>query len=342
MAHHDIVVIGASAGGVEALMRLVRDLPPGLPASLFVVCHFPPGHRSVLPEILSRSGPLLATHAIDGEPFYPGHIYVAPPDYHLLLAEKQLMQLTRGPRENHYRPAIDPLFRSAARNYGPRVIGVVLTGFLNDGAAGLLAARTAGGIAIAQDSADALVSAMPDNAARIAGADYRVSLDRLGPLLVELIQRPAVVAGGPVMPDAFEKMPSIVNNDMNEQVHNGRRGRVSLFGCPDCGGVLWQIDEDELVQFRCHVGHAYQGETLLQEQADLLETALWTAVRIFKERHLLAQQLAEQETRRGETVAAARFQEQSDQAASYGELIQQYILSNPPPPRSGGGEPENG
>lgn len=334
MAHHDIVVIGASAGGVEALTRLVRDLPAGLPASLFVVCHFPQSHRSVLPEILSRAGPLLATHAIDGETFHPGHIYVAPPDFHLLLARGKRMQLTRGPRENHHRPAVDPLFRSAARNYGPRVIGVVLTGFLNDGAAGLLAVRGAGGIAVVQDPADALVAAMPDNAARIAGADYRVTLDRLAPLLGELIQRPPADLGGQAMTDAFEKLPDIVNADMSEQVRNERRGRVSLYSCPDCGGALWQADEDKFVQFRCHVGHVVQGETLLQDQANLLEAALWTAIRIFKERHLLAQQLAEQEMRRGDAAAAGRFREQAEQAASYGELIRQHVLSNPPPPRT--------
>lgn len=338
MAHHDIVVIGASTGGVEALTRLVRALPAGLPASLFVVCHFPPGHRSVLPEILSGSGSLLATHAIDGEPFHPGHIYVAPPDYHLLLTAEQRMHLTHGPRENHHRPAIDPLFRSAARNYGPRVIGVILTGFLNDGAAGLLAVRSAGGIGVVQDPADAAVGVMPETAARIAGADYRVTLDRLAPLLHELIKQPSAAPGGTSMTDAFEKMPEIVNADMNEQARNQRRGRVALFGCPDCGGVLWQVDENKLMQFRCHVGHVYQSETLLQEQADLLESALWTAVRIFKERNLLARQLAAQETSRGDAAAAARFQEQAEQAERYGELIQQYILSNPPPPRSDSGE----
>ncbi len=340
MAHHDIVVIGASAGGVEALTRLVRDLPPGLPASLFVVCHIPPGHRSVLPEILSRSGPLLATHAIDGELFHPSHIYVAPPDYHLLLAAEKRIQLTRGPRENHHRPAIDPLFRSAARNYGPRVIGVVLTGFLNDSVAGLLAVRSAGGIAVVQDPADARGATMPETAARIAGTDYCVTLDRLGALLAELIRQPPAAARGSSMTDAFAKLPEIVNADMNEQVRNGRRGQVSVFTCPECGGALWQWDEEKLVQFSCHVGHVYQGETLLQDQADHLEAALWTAIRIFKERHLLARQLAEREVSRGETAAAARFQEQADQAARYGDLIQQYVVSNPPPPRSDGGEQE--
>jgi two-component system chemotaxis response regulator CheB len=334
MAHHDIVVIGASAGGVEALTRLVRDLPPGLPASLFVVCHLPPSHRSVLSDILSRSGPLLATFAIDGEEFHPGHIYLAPPDYHLLLGEGQRVRLNRGPRENRHRPAVDPLFRSAAQLYGRRVIGVVLSGGLNDGAAGLLAVRAAGGLAIVQDPSDAEVSAMPINAARIAGADHSVPLDRLGPLLVELILQSLRKPGGSAMTDAFEKMPDLVNADMSEQVRNERRGRVSVYTCPECGGALWQVDESQLVQFRCHVGHVYNGETLLEDQAGALEAALWTAVRTFKERYLLAHQLAEQEKRRGDAAAAAIYQKQAEQAERYGEAIQQYILSSPPPPRS--------
>jgi two-component system chemotaxis response regulator CheB len=337
MAHHDIVVIGASAGGVEALTRLVRDLPAGLPASLFVVCHFPASHRSVLPEILSRTGQLLATHAIDGEPFHPGHIYLAPPDYHLLLAEGQRMRVNRGPRENHHRPAVDPLFRSAAKFYGRRVIAVVLSGSLNDGAAGLLAVRAAGGIAVIQDPSDAKVSSMPTNAARIAGIDYSVPLDRLGPLLVQLIPQTFSSPGGSSMTDPIEKLPEMVEAVMSEQVRNERRGHVSVYTCPECGGALWQVDESQLVQFRCHVGHIYNGETLLEDQAAALEAALWTAVRTFKERHLLAQQLAQQEKRRGDAAAAALYQEQAELAERYGEAIQQYILSNPPPPRSGEG-----
>src|SRR5262249_16896633 len=162
-------------------------LPPGLPASLFIVCHFPPGGRSVLPEILSRSGPLLASHAVDGEPFHPGHIYIAPPDYHLLLSPGERMQLTRGPRQNYHRPAVDPLFRSAAKFYTRRVIGVVLTGSLFDGTGGLLAVRGAGGIAVVQDPHDAAVAAMPQSASQIAGADHVVPASRLAPLLVELV-----------------------------------------------------------------------------------------------------------------------------------------------------------
>ena len=332
MAGHDIVVIGTSSGGVDVLTRMVRGLPPGLPVSLFIVCHFPPGGRSVLPEILSRSGPLLASHAIDGEPFHPGHIYIAPPDHHLLLAPGERMQLTRGPRENYHRPAVDPLFRSAAKHYGKRVIGVVLTGSLFDGTAGLLAVRGAGGIAVVQDPSDAAVAAMPQSASKVAGADHVVPVVRLASLLVELVQQAVPNEGGPVVNDPLDNMPDIVQKDMNEQVHNGKRGRVSVFTCPECGGSLWQVNEAELVRFRCHVGHALQAETLFAEQANALEAALWTAVRTFKERNLLALQLAERERARGDRAAAARYQEQADQAEGYGKLIQQFILSESLPP----------
>src|SRR5581483_1706827 len=260
MPGRDIIVVGASAGGVDVLAQLVRGLPAGLPASLFVVHHVPAGFRSVLPTILSRSGPLLASHARDGEPFNPGHIYVAPPDHHLLLQPEGRMRLTYGPRENHHRPAVDPLFRTAARYYGPRVIGVVLSGALSDGAAGLLAVRGAGGVAVVQDPADALVAAMPLSASQIAGADYVVAAADLPPLLVKLVREAAAPTGGSPVPDPIDKMPEAVNRDFAQQIHNGRRGERSVFSCPECGGALWQVDEAELVRFRCHVGHAYNGE----------------------------------------------------------------------------------
>jgi two-component system chemotaxis response regulator CheB len=333
MAGHDIIVIGASTGGVDVLAELVRGLPPGLPASLFVVCHFPPGGRSVLPEILSRAGPLLAAHARDGEPFYPGHVYVAPPDRHLLLAPGGRMELTRGPRENHHRPAVDPLFRSAARHYGPRVIGVVLTGSLYDGAAGLLAVRSAGGVAVVQDPRDAVVAAMPENATQVAGADHVATAAALPALLANLVHRPVKGPEGDAV-DPIDKMPEAVDRDMASQERNERRGKVSTFTCPECGGSLWQVDERGLVRFRCHVGHAYNGETLLAEQAQALEAALWVAVRTFRERTVLARQLAAQERLKGAAAAEARFREQAEQSAAYADVILKFVLSNggtPPP-----------
>jgi two-component system chemotaxis response regulator CheB len=332
MAGRDIIVIGASMGGVNALMQVVRGLPPGLAASLFVVCHFPADWPSKLPDVLSRAGPLLAAHAINGEPFYPGHIYVAPADRHLILVPGGWMRLTRGPRENHHRPAIDPLFRSAARNYGPRTVGVVLSGALTDGTAGLLALRAAGGLAVVQDPRDALMAAMPLNATQIAGADYVVPAGGLAALLVDLVRCPGPGPGDHDMPDPIDTMPDTVLRDMQRQIGNGHRGSLSLFSCPECGGALWQVDEDSLIRFRCHVGHIYNGETLLAEQAQTLEAALWTAARIFKERCILARQLANQERDCNNPAAAARFDEQADLAERYSHTIQQYVLGSSQPP----------
>jgi two-component system, chemotaxis family, protein-glutamate methylesterase/glutaminase len=331
MAGHDMIVLGASTGGVETLTQLVRGLPPGFPATLFVVCHFPPGGTSVLPEILSRAGPLLASHPRDGAPTYPGHIYVAPPDHHMVLQPGQV-QLTRGARENGFRPAIDVLFRSAARVYGRRVIGVVLTGGLYDGVAGLLAVRAAGGLAVIQEPADSLVAALPQHARDIAGADYLVSAAGLAALLAELVQRPVGNGGDVTMKDPLEKMTAVVDQDMEAQARGDRRGRMSVFICPECGGSLWQVDEKELLRFRCHVGHAYNGEVLLAEQAEALEAALWTAVRTFREKGVLARQLAAQERQAGKTGRADWLEEQARIDDKYGEVIRDFLSQRAPEP----------
>jgi two-component system chemotaxis response regulator CheB len=330
MPKRDIVVIGTSAGGIEALLQLVRGFPSGFPASLFVVCHLPAGSRSVLPEILSRSGPLLATHPANGDHFSPGHIYIAPPDHHLMLGPDARIRLTRGARENNHRPAVDPLFRSAARYYGPRVIGIVLTGALYDGAAGLMAVRAGGGLAVVQDPGDAFIAAMPQNAAQIAGADHVVRLADLAPLLVELVQSPGSLERRARSMDPIERLPETVDLDMSRQTRNDRRGEVSIFTCPECGGSLWQVNDSSLVRFRCHVGHAYDGEVLLCEQTEALEAALWTAVRTFKEKSVLASQMAHTELAAGNADAAARFEEQAGQAAQFGGLIQTMLLNGQP------------
>ena len=325
MAFHDIIVIGASAGGVDVLSQMARGLPAGFPASIFVVCHFPVDSQSILPQILSRSGPLLASHAYDGDPIHPGHIYVAPPDHHLLL-EDGTLRLRRGPRENGHRPAIDPLFRSAARSYGPRVIGVVLTGALNDGVAGLMAVRAAGGLAVIQDPKDAFVAALPLNAVAIAGADYVAPASELAPLLARLVQQPAPETGEAHMIDPMEQVSKIQIQDAEAQQRGERNGALSVFTCPECGGSLWQADDDGVVRFRCHVGHSYYAEGLLAEQAEILEAALWTAARTFKDRSVLSRQLAHQERTHGNSKAAVRFEEQAQQAERYSDSIQKYLL----------------
>jgi two-component system chemotaxis response regulator CheB len=328
MPGHDIIVLGTSAGGVEALSRLVQGMPPNLPAALFVVCHFPSGARSILPEILSRAGPLPATHAQDGEIFQPGHVYVAPPDYHLVLSPGRI-ELTHGARENHHRPAIDPLFRSAARVYGQRVVGVILSGSLNDGVAGLLAIRSAGGLAVVQDPEGAAFAAMPRNAREIAGADYTLPLEAIPTALVQLARQPVEGPGDLPMPDPIEDLPARIHQDMAQQETGMRRGKLTVLTCPECGGSLWQADQEELMRFRCHVGHAYYGETLLAEQSEMLEAALWTAVRTFKEKTILGRELTAQARARGDLAAAKRFAEDADLADRYGRLIQDHVLKAP-------------
>jgi two-component system chemotaxis response regulator CheB len=325
MAGHDVIVVGASAGGVSVLAQMARGLPPGLPAAIFVVCHFPPGGQSVLPDILSGAGPLLAVHAQDGQTIYPGHIYIAPPDRHLLLQPGR-MHLSREARENMFRPAIDPLFRSAARVFGPRVIGVVLTGALHDGVAGLMAVRTAGGIAVVQNPKDASVPALPQTAEEVAGSDYVVAGAALAPLLIELVHRQVRVTGGPTMVDPLDQLPKVVDRDMEAQERGERRGHVSVYTCPECGGALWQADEEHLIQFRCHVGHSYYGEALLAEQSTTLEVALWTAIRTFRERSVLGRQLAVQERQRGKAEVAERFEEEARLAERYGQAIREYFF----------------
>jgi two-component system chemotaxis response regulator CheB len=340
LASHDIVVIGASAGGVEVLCELARGLPPGLPAAVFVVCHFPPAARSALPEILSRQGPLLAVHPRDREPVYPGHIYIAPPDYHMTV-EDSVVRVQRGPRENRFRPAIDPLFRSAARVYNSRVIGVLLSGALTDGVAGLLAVRSAGGKAVLQEPADAALSGLPRAARDIAGADHIVPGRALAPLLVKLIGKTGGGEGEGAMTDPIdpvESMNGAVDRDMTAQTREGRRGQISVFSCPECGGCMWQVDEEQLLRFRCHVGHVYLGEALFEEQSAALEAALWTAVRTFREKSVLATQIAARQREKGNVAAAARFEEDARQAEQYGGLIHQYLLQGAPhPPAEPGG-----
>ena len=331
MADRDIIVVGASAGGLDALLRLVRGLPAGLPASLFVACHLQPGGHSSLPEILSRAGPLLAVPAVDGEPFHPGQVYVAPPDYHLLLGPDRTTRLTRDARENRHRPAIDPLFRSAARHFGARTIGVVLSGALSDGAAGLMALRAAGGLAVVQDPADALFPDMPRNAVQLAGADRLARADELAPLLTTLLNGQAPRRDD-TMTNPFDEMHDVVEQDMQRQSRDDRRGEISVFSCPECGGSLWQAKTAGLTQFRCHVGHVYNGEVLLSEQSEALEAALWTAVRTFREKSVLAQQLARHKQAEGDVEAALRFAEQAALADRYGSLIRRYILDGAPGP----------
>jgi two-component system, chemotaxis family, protein-glutamate methylesterase/glutaminase len=325
MPGHDIVVVGASAGGVEALSQLVRGLPPEIPAAIFVVLHTPPSGTSVLPRILSRAGRLPAAHARNGEPIETGRIYVAPPDHHLLL-QRGFVRLARGPRENSNRPAVDPLFRTAARAYGGRVVGVVLSGTLDDGTAGLIAIKRRGGVAVVQDPNDALFSGMPHSAIDNVEVDHVVPIAFMADLLDKLAREPVEEAGEEAVPDDMEKEAAIEAFDLAAIENHERPGIPSTYACPECGGTLWELEEGELTRFRCRVGHAFSPDSLLAEQSDALETALWSAFRALEETAALAERMALRAKERDRPYGAERFNDQARDARERAALIREVLL----------------
>jgi two-component system chemotaxis response regulator CheB len=291
-----IVVIGASAGGIDALRELVAALPADFAAPICVVLHTSPQSPGALGEILTRAGHLRASNAKDQERLESGRIYVAPPDCHLLV-EPGRLRVTKGPRENRFRPAIDPLFRSAAQVYGPAAIGVVMTGNLDDGTAGLWVIKRLGGTAIVQDPANALFPAMPENALRHVRADYRMPLSEIAPLLSRLTAEVELPAGDqPPVPAVVEVEVKIAmeKNAVDAGVHD--IAEPSSFACPECHGVLLQVKEEGPIRFRCHTGHAYSRESLLAAVNEGIEEAMWIAIRALEEGHMLMQRIAEHVT----------------------------------------------
>ena len=325
MAARDIIVIGASAGGVEALQRLVAGFPGDLPATVFLVLHVSPGTPSVLPDILSRAGPLPAVHAQDGEAPRRGRIYVAPSDHHLLVRADRL-RLTRGARENMHRPAIDPLFRSAAVAFGPRVIGVVLTGFLDDGTAGLSAVKRCGGVAVVQGPADAAYPEMPAAALKHVAVDHSVPLREMAALLVRLVGEP-VGGPGPPTPLTVQAEDAMTERQTDERAVLDRIGSRSTITCPECNGTLWELKDDP-VQFRCHVGHAYSPRTLVAEHSRRVEDALWAAIRGFEENATIAERLATRVEGRGGD-ALVRLSDRARTAKAHADVLRKVIDTLP-------------
>jgi two-component system, chemotaxis family, protein-glutamate methylesterase/glutaminase len=320
-----IIVIGASAGGVEALTKLVRDLPPDIPAAIFVTVHFPPDATSALARILRRSGSLNAVHAVDGQAIAERTIYLAPPDNHLLLL-RDSVRLYRGPRENGNRPAVDPMFRSAALAYGPRVIGVLLSGNLDDGTSGLLAIKRRGGIAVVQDPAEAMFPSMPQSAVDHVAVDHVVKLDRMASLLAELAQR-APGAEEVVSTDDIGKEVEYSELDLARMDNAGDHpGILAPFGCPDCGGTLWELREGDLVRFRCRVGHAWTSDALLASQSETLDAALWTALRALEESAALSLQLADRARKRNNARLAERMADNAALAQRRAEIIREVLV----------------
>jgi len=319
-----IIVIGASAGGVEALRHVAAGLPADFAASIFAVVHFPPHSTSNLPGILSRAGPLPAVHPANGDPIAPGTIYLAPPDQHLLL-ERDRIVVVRGPRENGHRPSVDPLFRSAAGAYGRAVVGVVLTGNLDDGTAGLASVRRRGGTTVVQDPADAAHPGMPSSALAEVRVDHCVALAELPALLVRLASEP-LPPPTPGVEDEDLRFETDIAEMVPYAMHADQRpGTPSAFSCPECHGVLWEVREGELVRFRCRTGHAYGVETLLAEQGGQVENALWVAMTSLKERAAFARKMARKMDDRGNLYSRERFMAQAAEADARAATVRELL-----------------
>ena len=327
--YRDMVVIGASAGGVAALMELVKSLPADFPAPIVVVLHLPADSPSVLPQLLSSVSALKVRHPQDGEAVEAGVIYLARPDHHLLLEDNRVL-VTRGPKENRFRPSIDALFRSAAYTYGPRVIGVVLTGYLDDGTSGLWSVQRMGGVAVVQDPLDAEQPSMPTNALEFVAADYVVPLAQIGPLLVRLTQEraPAKTRLPAAELDLLKIELTIAKQGGGFELGIIDKGQLTPFTCPDCHGALTQLIEGKLIRYRCHTGHAYTVSALLSEVTESVESMLYQAMRGLEETKMLLHNIDMHFTKTMQTQVAELFFSKADQTGRQARIVHESILKH--------------
>lgn len=327
----DVVALGASAGGVEALMAVAGVLPADLDCAVLVVLHVSEAGTSVMPEILTRAGALPAANAVDGEPLAKGRIYVARPARHLTVDGTRVC-VGQGPRENGHRPAIDPLLRSLGQSFGTRAAGVILSGARDDGTAGLHQLKLRGGVAIAQDPETALYPSMPSSAAAHVRLDAVLALPQIGPAIALLAGRGRDDPGGDL----------VAENTKGETV-GGADGNSSRFTCPDCGGVLFEYRDGTLRRYRCSVGHAYTFDSFVEHQSFQLEAALWAAARTLEDRALLLRRMGRESRGRGHDRSADAFEgkavKAADQASAIRAAIEAGAADTPSSPREAAGAP---
>jgi two-component system chemotaxis response regulator CheB len=339
MDNRDLIVVGGSAGAVDVMRQVTRRLPADLPAAILVVIHRGLQGPSMLAQILDGEGPLPAITAEEGQALERGRIYVAPPDRHLLLAQDHL-HLRRGPRENRARPAIDPLFRSAAVCCSTRVIAVLLSGMLNDGTSGLLAVRRCGGIAVVQDPRDAPYAEMPRSAVRHVAVDHVVAAAEMGSLLARLAAspRPPPVEA----PEETRVETLIAAQELAVMPDKGRLGSLSPLTCPECNGSMQEMRDNGLIRYRCHTGHAFTLETLRTAQNEVWERTLYSAMRAQQEQAMLARRVAEEARARQEAGSATEFERRARDYEEGAEVIRQLLAGaattdDPEPDLEGGG-----
>ncbi|MET8758723.1 chemotaxis protein CheB [Lentzea sp. NPDC004782] len=321
----DLVVVGASAGGVEALRQLVAGLPHDLRAAVVVVLHMPAGGSSALASILSRSGALPAVTAEDGAELRNAHIYVARPDHHVVVHDG-VLQLSKGPTENGYRPAVNALFRSAALARGRAVIGVVLSGALDDGTAGMVTIKSRGGVTVVQDPGDAVYPGMPESVLQHVEVDHVLPVAQIGPLLARL-------AGGYATPKITEPVSGALRMEVAVARDDAGAaygdiptiGSPTIFTCPDCSGSLVEMP-GEGIRYRCLVGHAWTADALMDAMGGTLERAMWTALRTLDEKASLAHRMVNVSRDAGRTLVVERYRRQEEEALAAAEVLRKYLL----------------
>lgn len=319
-----VVVIGASAGGMEALCTLICQLGDDFPAPILIVQHISAdASGDYLLKAIQRAGKLRCVHAIHGKQIQAGFIYLAPSDHHMLIHGDGKLQVTKGAQENKYRPGIDPLFRSAAVGFTNRLIGIILTGYLDDGTAGLIAIQRCGGTCIIQDPADAQYPDMPANAMNQLEADYILPVSEIGNLLTKLTTKKLPLRRKTVPKDILTEA-KIAERVLSDLQAVNSLGEQVPFNCPGCGGVLWKIGEGKELRYRCHTGHAYTYKSLLAEQTNKIEETMWTALRMFEERRNLLTTYAKTQT----GAVARSAVERSEQSQIHIDRIRAILLAD--------------
>lgn len=327
-----IVVIGTSAGGLDALKTIVADFDVPFNAAIFIVWHMPPNSIGILSTVLTKSGKLGAAYAKDSEPIENGRIYIAPPDHHMVI-EGGFVRISHGPKENLFRPAIDPLFRSAAFEYGNRSIGVILTGGLDDGTAGLWAIKQCGGVAIVQDPKEAVAPGMPENALRVVSADYVLPVKEIGKLVVKLIEddvlswreESALKADTHEVKRELKMEVAIALGDGAASQTYFSSNELSPYTCPECHGVLAKVSGEKVDRFRCHTGHAYTTESLLSAMSDDIEKNLWSSARILEESMMMLNQLGDHMAESGQLNAAAHYFQKANDSEKHLRLLRSML-----------------
>lgn len=334
MARRDIIVIGASAGGVHALVSLVKSLRQDFNGHIFIVMHMPPFSKTYLTNILSRANDLLAVHPSDGDLIEPGKIYIAPPDHHMLL-EKEHILVKRGPKENRFRPSIDALFRSAAYQYGPRVIGVVLSGMLDDGTSGMWTIKRFGGTTIIQDPADAMHSGMPESVIQFVDIDHQLPVIEIGPLLGNLCTTKTVRKVKLSKEENFRIQTEIAIAAEKHSFDTGflRAGKLTMLSCPECSGALVVINEGKMNRYRCNTGHSFGLDALLSGVMKSVEGDLWKAVKGLEESILLFEEMGKRQEDIGDHNAARKSIEKANENRKRVHILHDTIFQYGGPSR---------